>query len=94
MGAVCLYVGQFAGSQVTGGTSTLACDALLTVIPVLTVLFTMTHNFKFSGLVRRRFHGNFKKGVRAARTVLSFIGSCLSRAGKNIFVKMNLIVLL
>lgn len=94
VGAVCLYVGHFAGSQVMGGTSTLACDALLTVIPVLTVLFTVTHNFKFSGLVRDRVIGNFNNPARAARIVLRFIGSCLSRAGDKVFVKINLVVLL
>lgn len=94
VGAVCLYVGHFAGSHVIGGTSTLACDALLTVIPVLTVMFTVTHKFNISAVVRRRFHGNFKNTARASSAVLRFMGSCLSRAGNKIFVKINLVVLL
>ncbi len=93
VGVVALSVGRFAREEVIGGTSTLACGALLTVVPVLTVLFTVTHKFKFTGLLRSRFHDKLRNRTLATRAVLSFVSSCLDRTGDKVFVNINLVVL-
>lgn len=93
VGAVVLTIEKFRGRGLRAGTSTLACDALLSVIPLLTILLKVTGKFNFRGAMHRRLFSCFpKRRIRLAGT-FRFIRDCLRRTRNNMVVKINLVLL-
>ncbi len=74
-------------------TTTLSCAALFSVVPVLTLLFTVTGKFNFSGLVRHLLEKNVMRGD-AVSVIVAFVSGCLRCTRDNMFVKVNVTVLL
>lgn len=89
---VSLSIKQFDVDRITERASALTYSTLLSIIPILAILFAIARGFGFDSLVESQF----RSGVASqqAELIISWINSYLEHAQSGIFIGVGLVVLL
>ena len=89
---VSLSIKQFDVARITERASALTYSTLLSIIPILAILFAIARGFGFDSLVESQF----RSGVASqqAELIISWINSYLEHAQSGIFIGVGLVVLL
>lgn len=89
---VSLSIKQFDVDRITERASALTYSTLLSIIPILAILFAIARGFGFDSLVESQF----RSGVASqqAELIISWINSYLEHAQSGIFIGVSLVVLL
>lgn len=89
---VSLSIKQFDVDRITERASALTYSTLLSIIPILAILFAIARGFGFDSLVESQF----RSGVASQQTelIISWINSYLEHAQSGIFIGVGLVVLL
>lgn len=87
-----LSIKQFDVDRITERASALTYSTLLSIIPILAILFAIARGFGFDSLVESQF----RSGVASqqAELIISWINSYLEHAQSGIFIGVGLVVLL
>lgn len=89
---ISLSIKQFDVDRITERASALTYSTLLSIIPILAILFAIARGFGFDTLVESQF----RSGVASqqAELIISWINSYLEHAQSGVFIGIGLIVLL
>lgn len=89
---VSLSIKQFDVDRITERASALTYSTLLSIIPILAILFAIARGFGFDSLVESQF----RSGVASqqAELIITWINSYLEHAQSGIFIGVGLVVLL
>ena len=89
---VILSVQQFLNDRIQVRASALTYSTLLSIIPILAILFAIARGFGFDAVIEAQFrHGMAKE---QAELVISWINSYLQHAQSGVFIGVGLIMLL
>lgn len=89
-----LSVREFTQGRVINKASALTYSTLLSIIPILAILFAIARGFGFSNLLESQFRGGMMEGrSAAAETILNLIDSYLVHAKSGVFIGIGLIML-
>lgn len=89
---IILSVRQFLNDRVLVRASALTYSTLLSIIPILALLFAIARGFGFDSFVETMFRSNVTE--EQAELVISWINSYLEHAQSGIFIGVGLIMLL
>mgnify|MGYP002732194235 FL=1 len=89
---ISLSIKQFEVDRITERASALTYSTLLSIIPILAILFAIARGFGFDSLVESQF----RSGVASqqAELIITWINSYLEHAQSGIFIGVGLVVLL
>lgn len=73
--------------------SALTYSTLLSIIPILAILFAIARGFGFSNLLETQFRSGLEGQSAAAETILGLIDSYLVHAKSGIFIGVGLVML-
>ncbi len=88
-----LSVREFAQGRILNKASALTYSTLLSIIPILAILFAIARGFGFSNLLETQFRSGLEGQSAAAETILGLIDSYLVHAKSGIFIGVGLVML-
>ncbi|MEG2573323.1 MAG: YihY/virulence factor BrkB family protein [Bacteroides sp.] len=91
---VILSIRRFTEDRIINKASALTYSTLLSIVPILSILFAIARGFGFSNLMEHQFRNSFEGQTVAVETVLQFVDSYLSQTKSGIFIGVGLILLL
>lgn len=88
-----LSVREFTQGRILNKASALTYSTLLSIIPILAILFAIARGFGFSNLLETQFRSGLEGQSAAAETILGLIDSYLVHAKSGIFIGVGLVML-
>lgn len=88
-----LSVREFMQDRILNKASALTYSTLLSIIPILAILFAIARGFGFSNLLENQFRSGLEGQNLAAETILGLIDSYLIHAKSGVFIGVGLIML-
>lgn len=88
-----LSVREFMQDRILNKASALTYSTLLSIIPILAILFAIARGFGFSNLLENQFRSGLEGQSLAAETILGLIDSYLIHAKSGVFIGVGLIML-
>lgn len=88
-----LSIREFTQGSILNRASALTYSTLLSIIPILAILFAIARGFGVSNLIETQFRSGLEGQNMAAETILSLIDSYLEHAKSGIFIGVGLIML-
>lgn len=93
---ILLSIQRFIANRIINKAAALTYSTLLSIIPILAILFAITRGFGFSNIMEAQIRNTFEGQNIAAETILQLVNSYLEHAQtqSGIFIGIGLIVLL
>ena len=88
-----LSIREFTQGRILNKASALTYSTLLSIIPILAILFAIARGFGFSNLLETQFRSGLEGQSAAAETILGLIDSYLVHAKSGIFIGVGLVML-
>ncbi len=88
-----LSIREFTRGGIMGKASALTFSTLLSIIPILAILFAIARGFGFSNLLEMQFRSSLEGQSGTAEAVLGLIDSYLVHAKSGIFIGVGLVML-
>ena len=88
-----LSVREFTQGRILNKASALTYSTLLSIIPILAILFAIARGFGFSNLLETQFRSGLEGQSAAAETILGLIDSYLVHAKSGVFIGVGLVML-
>lgn len=91
---IMLSVRRFTQDRIINKASALTYSTLLSVVPILAILFAIARGFGFSNLLENQFRNNFEGQTVAIEALLKMVDSYLVHTKSGIFIGVGLVMLL
>ncbi len=91
---VIISVRRFTQDRVMNKASALTYSTLLSIVPILAIVFAIAKGFGFYNLVEREFRGGMSGQAMAVEALLQMVDSYLANTKNGIFIGVGLIMLL
>ena len=88
-----LSIREFTQGRILNKASALTYSTLLSIIPILAILFAIARGFGFSNLLETQFRSGLEGQSAAAETILGLIDSYLVHAKSGVFIGVGLVML-
>ena len=88
-----LSIREFTQGRILNKASALTCRTLVSIIPILAILFAIARGFGFSNLLETQFRSGLEGQSAAAETILGLIDSYLVHAKSGVFIGVGLVML-
>ncbi len=89
-----LSIKRFSEDRIVNRASALTYNTLLSIVPILAILFAIARGLGFSNIMESQFRSGLEGQTVAVNTILELIDSYLSHTQSGIFIGVGLIVLL
>ncbi len=89
-----LSVRRFTQDRILDKASALTYSTLLSIVPILAILFAIARGFGFSTLMEYQFRNGFGGQTQALETLLQLVDSYLAHTKSGVFIGVGLIMLL
>lgn len=89
-----LCITRFTKDRLVNKASALTYSTLLSIVPILAILFAIARGFGFSNLMENQLRMGFGGHNEATETIMQFVDSYLSQTKSGIFIGVGLIMLL
>lgn len=91
---ITLSVRRFSQDRIINKASALTYSTLLSVVPILAILFAIARGFGFSNLMEHQFRHTFEGQSVATETLLKLVDSYLVHTKSGVFIGVGLVMLL
>lgn len=91
---IILAVQRFTTDGITNKASALTYSTLLSIVPLLAILFAIARGFGFDHMMEEQIRGGLSSQEVAAKTILGFVDSYLKQTKSGVFVGVGLVLLL
>lgn len=91
---VILSVRRFTEDRIMNKASALTYSTLLSIVPLLAILFAIARGFGFSNIMENEFRSGFGQNQAAIETLLQFVDSYISQTKSGVFIGIGLVLLL
>ena len=91
---VILSVRRFTEDRIMNKASALTYSTLLSIVPLLAILFAIARGFGVSNLMESQLRASFEGQPMALEALLSFVDSYLSHTKNGVFIGIGLVLLL
>lgn len=91
---IILSVRRFTEDRIMNKASALTYSTLLSIVPLLAILFAIARGFGFSNIMENEFRNGFGQNQAAIETLLQFVDSYLAQTKSGIFIGIGLVLLL
>jgi len=91
---IILAVRRFTTDGITNKASALTYSTLLSIVPLLAILFAIARGFGFDHMMEEQIRGGLSTQEVAAKTILGFVDSYLKQTKSGVFVGVGLVLLL
>lgn len=91
---IILAVQRFTTDGITNKASALTYSTLLSIVPLLAILFAIARGFGFDHMMEEQIRGGLSTQEVAAKTILGFVDSYLKQTKSGVFVGVGLVLLL
>lgn len=85
---------RFTTDGITNKASALTYSTLLSIVPLLAILFAIARGFGFDHMMEEQIRGGLSTQEVAAKTILGFVDSYLKQTKSGVFVGVGLVLLL
>jgi len=91
---ITLSVRRFTEDRISNKASALTYSTLLSIVPILAILFAVARGFGFDGLMEDQVRKGFEGQDVAANAILKFVDSYLVQTKSGVFIGVGLVLLL
>ncbi len=91
---IILAVRRFTTDRLTDKASALTYSTLLSIVPLLAILFAIARGFGFDNMMEEQIRSSLSSQETATGTILGFVDSYLKQTKSGIFVGVGLVLLL
>lgn len=91
---IALSVRRFTQDRIINKASALTYSTLLSIVPILAILFAIARGFGFSNLMEHQFRNSFEGQTVAIETLLKLVDSYLVHTKSGVFIGVGLVMLL
>lgn len=91
---ITLSVRRFSQERIINKASALTYSTLLSIVPILAILFAIARGFGFDNLMEHQFRNGFEGQTVATETLLKLVDSYLVHTRNGVFIGVGLIMLL
>lgn len=91
---IILSVRRFTEDRIMNKASALTYSTLLSIVPLLAILFAIARGFGFSSIMENEFRNGFGQNQAAIETLLQFVDSYLAQTKSGVFIGVGLVLLL
>lgn len=91
---IILSVRRFTEDRIMNKASALTYSTLLSIVPLLAILFAIARGFGFSNIMENEFRNGFGQNQAAIETLLQFVDSYIAQTKSGVFIGVGLVLLL
>lgn len=91
---ICISVKSIEEDKILNRASALTYSTLLSIVPILAILFAIAKGFGMSTLMEQQIHRTLSSQKEAADTLIRFVNSYLQQTKSGIFIGVGLVLLL
>lgn len=91
---ITLSIRRFTKDRIMNKASALTYSTLLSIVPILAILFAIARGFGFSNLMESQFRSGFSGQAQALETLMQLVDSYLAHTKSGVFIGVGLIMLL
>jgi len=92
--AIYVSIKSIQQDDIIGNASALTYSTLLSIVPILAILFAIAKGFGFSTLMERQIHNTLGSQKLVADSLIKFVNSYLDQTKSGVFIGVGLVLLL